>query len=71
MSRDERPMTLGDFVAQMQEYFEVKGRNQVRGRGGGPPAAGAAPGPASLPAAEEAAAPAAVMKYADVSRGIQ
>merc|ERR1719221_2380787 len=37
MSRDERPMTLGDFVAQMQEYFEVKGRNQVRGRraGGG------------------------------------
>lgn len=71
MSRDERPMTLGDFVAQMQEYFEVKGKNQVKGRGGAPPAAGAAPGPAAVAVAEEAAAPAVVMKYADVSRGIQ
>ncbi|CAK0911012.1 unnamed protein product, partial [Prorocentrum cordatum] len=69
MSRDERPMTLGDFVAQMQDFFEVKGKGQVRGRGGGPPAA-AAP-PAALAAVEEAPAPAVVMKYAEVSRGIQ
>merc|ERR1719424_561289 len=33
MSRDRRPMTLGDFVAQMTDYFEAVSRNQVRAAG--------------------------------------
>merc|ERR1719162_2506801 len=33
MSRDRRPMTLGDFIAQMTDYFEAVSRNQVRAAG--------------------------------------
>merc|ERR1719387_1588466 len=33
MSRDRRPMTLGDFIGQMTDYFEPVGRNQVRATG--------------------------------------
>merc|ERR1719331_2914629 len=80
MSRDRRPMTLGDFIAQMTDYFEAVSRNQVRAAGvvssagarkpgaGGYSAASAA---APAPAAGAKAPPVSVMKYADVSRGIQ
>mmetsp|Transcript_107934 Transcript_107934/g.168697 ORF Transcript_107934/g.168697 Transcript_107934/m.168697 type:complete len:746 (-) Transcript_107934:103-2340(-) len=75
MSRDRRPMTLGDFVAQMADYFEAIGRNQVRAAG---VSANGGAKKASAPAAATTAAPAVgkpstitVMKYADVSRGIQ
>merc|ERR1719162_164537 len=79
MSRDRRPMTLGDFIAQMTDYFDAVSRNQVRAAG----APGASKGeakPAGYPAGPAGfAAPApavtvgagGVMKYADVSRGIQ
>merc|ERR1719491_428766 len=86
MSRDRRPMTLGDFIAQMTDYFEAVSRNQVRAAGAGntnggarkPAAAGAgytaapaATAAAAPPASAKASAPLTVMKYADVSRGIQ
>lgn len=90
MSRDKKPMTLGDFISLMSDYFEKVGKNQVKAAGGGAaggaskrteaaagyPAKGAqAPAPAA-PAAPAAAEPEekpkpAVMKYADVSRGLQ
>merc|ERR1719476_827746 len=35
MSRDRRPMSLGDFIAQMTDYFEAVSRNQVRAAGAG------------------------------------
>merc|ERR1719454_742954 len=48
MSRDRRPMTLGDFIAQMTDYFEAVSRNQVRAAGvvssAGARKPGAAPG---------------------------
>lgn len=78
MSRDRRPMTLGDFIAQMTDYFEAVGRNQVRAagvanaNGGAKKAAGGAPTASSTAAPAVAkAATITVMKYADVSRGIQ
>merc|ERR1719446_1525189 len=30
MSRDSRPMALGDFLSQMTEYFERVGKSQVK-----------------------------------------
>merc|ERR1719446_1992015 len=54
MSRDRRPMTLGDFIAQMTDYFEAVSRNQVRAAGAVSTAgkkAGAAGGYAAAPAA--------------------
>merc|ERR1719174_3062794 len=80
MSRDRRPMTLGDFIAQMTDYFEAVSRNQVRAAGVVSSAGARKPGAGGYSAASTAApAPAAsgkapqitVMKYADVSRGIQ
>lgn len=79
MSRDRRPMTLGDFIAQMTDYFEAVSRNQVRAAGvaaaaGAKKAAGgyaAAPAPGAAPTVGAKASPVTVMKYADVSRGIQ
>merc|ERR1719174_1138716 len=80
MSRDRRPMTLGDFIAQMTDYFEAVSRNQVRAAGvvssagARKPGAGgysAAPTAAPAPAASGKAPQVTVMKYADVSRGIQ
>merc|ERR1719331_711300 len=80
MSRDRRPMTLGDFIAQMTDYFEAVSRNQVRAAGVVSSAGARKPGAGGYSAASAAApAPAAgakapqitVMKYADVSRGIQ
>jgi len=81
MSRDRRPMTLGDFIAQMTDYFEAVSRNQVRAAGVAASGAGAkkaggysaasAPAAAPAPAAGAKASPVTVMKYADVSRGIQ
>jgi len=82
MSRDGRPMALGDFLLQMEDFFELTGKNQVRARAG---AVGmsttrggrAAPAAVASVAAPQAAAPAPdaplppVMKYADVSRGVQ
>lgn len=98
MSRNGRPMSLGDFIAQMSDFFDVAGKSQVRARGGPsasptpgggqtgggppplappPPRASVAPARGATPAvapaneqAEDAAVP-AVMKYADVSRGVQ
>merc|ERR1719487_1599000 len=60
MSRDRRPMTLGDFIAQMTDYFEAVSRNQVRAAGvssstTGTRKAGAGGGYSASPAA--AAAP--------------
>merc|ERR1719159_1221319 len=43
MSRDGRPMTLGDFVGQMSDFFEMKGKNQVKGCGSALAAAVAPP----------------------------
>mmetsp|Transcript_111189 Transcript_111189/g.321416 ORF Transcript_111189/g.321416 Transcript_111189/m.321416 type:complete len:757 (+) Transcript_111189:242-2512(+) len=85
MSRNGRPMSLGDFITQMEDYLETINKNQVRAArtaaaaGGGGPAAGAAAAAAAAPtsgpgADAEAgadAAPPVVMKYADVSRGVQ
>merc|ERR1719476_1109840 len=75
MSRDRRPMSLGDFIAQMTDYFEAVSRNQVRAAGAAStngtkkatPPAQAAPPPATPSAAAKAPA-VTVMKYADVSR---
>lgn len=80
MSRDRRPMTLGDFIAQMTDYFEAVSRNQVRAAGVVSSAGARKPGAGGYSAASTAAAastagtkapPVTVMKYADVSRGIQ
>lgn len=80
MSRDRRPMTLGDFIAQMTDYFEAVSRNQVRAAGVVSSAGARKPGAGGYSAAPTAAAastagtkapPVTVMKYADVSRGIQ
>merc|ERR1719162_2472845 len=82
MSRDRRPMTLGDFIAQMTDFFEAVGRNQVKAAGvtasakpkagaGGYPASNASSTAAPAAAAGAKAPPITVMKYADVSRGIQ
>jgi len=103
MSRERRPISLGEFIAQMTDDFEVPGKNQVRAKPSGsavvaaappPPwrtqhdhaagtsqqkiaGAGVAPpggrsdAPAVPQAADEHNPPVAVMKYADVSRGIQ
>jgi len=104
MSRERRPVSLGEFIDQMTDDFEVPGKNQVRAKSGGAAAVGAiqaapwrtqqdhaavaslqsvtvagsvAPtgagrdAPAAPLVAHEQSAPVAVMKYADVSRGIQ
>lgn len=102
MSRERRPMSLGDFIAQMTDDFEVPGKNQVRAKPGITPVGAtvdasrvhsdAARVGTSLPnvatsgvtgsvnasaipreplADEPVVVPVAVMKYADVSRGIQ
>mmetsp|Transcript_123061 Transcript_123061/g.223773 ORF Transcript_123061/g.223773 Transcript_123061/m.223773 type:complete len:747 (+) Transcript_123061:132-2372(+) len=86
MSRDRKPMTLGDFISLMSDYFEPVGKNQVKaqgggssrnGSGGGYPAKGATAAAAAAAPAEPAAPDGdskpipKVMKYADVSRGIQ
>merc|ERR1719230_1328684 len=70
MSRDRRPMTLGDFIAQMTDYFEAVSRNQVRAAGA-VAGAGARKAAGGAPAAATTAAPAVakagtitVMKYA-------
>jgi len=80
MSRDRRPMTLGDFIAQMTDFFEAVSRNQVRAAGAAGSSAGAkkpggysaGPATAAAPVASaKTSIPATGMKYADVSRGIQ
>lgn len=120
MSRNGRALPLGDFVAQMPDFFEPTGKNQVRARlgpgapvvttmvaGGYPSAASSAAGAAIQSATAAARAtvepatvaqdvaishtvqqtwfhmygeddgspaaftPPVVMKYADVSRGVQ
>mmetsp|Transcript_3116 Transcript_3116/g.8942 ORF Transcript_3116/g.8942 Transcript_3116/m.8942 type:complete len:746 (+) Transcript_3116:186-2423(+) len=80
MSRNGRPMSLGDFASQMEDFLEVVNKNQVRSyRSAGTAAVGgrgSAGAATAAPAAEaeataDAAAPPAVMKYADVSRGVQ
>jgi len=63
MSRDRRPMLLGDFIEQMSEHFEVAGKNQVRAR-----VVRAAEVVRQEDAREEERV---VMKYADVSRAVQ
>merc|ERR1719183_1798589 len=67
MSRDRRPMTLGDFIGQMTDYFEAVGRNQVRAAGAvnsgaGAKKAGSTGGYSAAPAAAGAAAPTAGVK---------
>jgi len=51
MSRDRRPVTLADFIRQMNEFFDVVGKNQVRAKvvevAGGGGAGGAAAGAAA------------------------
>mmetsp|Transcript_64777 Transcript_64777/g.189991 ORF Transcript_64777/g.189991 Transcript_64777/m.189991 type:complete len:766 (-) Transcript_64777:37-2334(-) len=50
MSRDRRPMALGDFIAQMTDYFEMPGKNQVKAIPGAVrPAAAAAPAAVAPP----------------------
>lgn len=83
MSRGSRPMTLGDFIEQMTDYFEAVSRNQVKAAGAGNSNGGvkkpatastaypAAPAAAAAPSAGGKAPALTVMKYADVSRGIQ
>lgn len=39
MSRDSRPMLLGDFVGHMAEHFEVVGKGKVKAKSSLPPAA--------------------------------
>lgn len=51
MSRSGRTLTMGDFVAQMPDFFEVPAKNQVRARGVAPAAK------ASSPVAARAAEP--------------
>lgn len=98
MSRNGRLLSLGDFVLQMSDFFEVAGQSQVRARAS-PWAAAPAPAAADCfrgargntapssptqpaaacghdasPTSQEepvAAAPPMVMKYSDVSRGVQ
>merc|ERR1719440_192486 len=58
MSRDRRPMTLGDFIAQMTDYFEAVSRNQVRAAGAASSNGGAKKAAGGAPAATTTAAPA-------------
>eukprot|EP00419_Tripos_fusus_P078562 CAMPEP_0172936166 /NCGR_PEP_ID=MMETSP1075-20121228/221881_1 /TAXON_ID=2916 /ORGANISM="Ceratium fusus, Strain PA161109" /LENGTH=743 /DNA_ID=CAMNT_0013797533 /DNA_START=211 /DNA_END=2442 /DNA_ORIENTATION=+ len=104
MSRERRPVSLSEFIAQMTDDFEVPGANQVRAKPGSAAVVGAAQNapwrtsqdhasgtslqgiaagggvvpsgsgmnaPAVSHATNEQSAPTAVMKYADVSRGVQ
>lgn len=48
ISRDRRPMSLADFIAQMSDHFEDMGQAQVRARGA--TRTGAVPGSATAPA---------------------
>lgn len=69
MSRD-KPMSLGDFVTEMVDDFEIVGRgNQVKGKKATEPTVQ----PRSLRenVVDVDDKPLATMKYADVSRGIQ
>eukprot|EP00747_Dinoflagellata_sp_TGD_P032973 gnl/TRDRNA2_/TRDRNA2_136326_c0_seq1.p1 gnl/TRDRNA2_/TRDRNA2_136326_c0~~gnl/TRDRNA2_/TRDRNA2_136326_c0_seq1.p1 ORF type:complete len:645 (+),score=158.33 gnl/TRDRNA2_/TRDRNA2_136326_c0_seq1:139-2073(+) len=86
MSSAKGQMTLGDFVAQMTDDFQVVGANQVRAKAavGGDRENGAAAKAAAAPLTTSFDPPQrappdtsasdgapTVMKYADVSRGIQ
>mmetsp|Transcript_9249 Transcript_9249/g.20561 ORF Transcript_9249/g.20561 Transcript_9249/m.20561 type:complete len:743 (-) Transcript_9249:79-2307(-) len=84
VSGDRRPMPLGDFLAEMTDFFTLPGgKNQVCARrpgegggggSGGPSINGAGPSAVPSRAAETKAEQppvVAAMKYADVSRGIQ
>lgn len=75
MSRDGRPMLLGEFIEHMAEFFEVVGKGRVKAKS--PVAVSHTTGvtepwyaevPSDFP---PEAAPGIAMRYSDVSRNIQ